>query len=85
MRMERSVVGKLKDGVLLLQVEATHCQDPVGSQSLDFVVHTEGDLLKHTYNHNETYFPFTATEKHQMAVHRLFPSVGTHLYTDNPK
>jgi hypothetical protein len=70
MRMERSVVGKLKDGVLLLQVEASHCQDPVVPQNLDFVVHTEGDLLKHIFYHNETYFPFTTTEKHQMGVHR---------------
>jgi hypothetical protein len=75
MKMEKSVVGKLKDGVLLLQVEATHCQDPVGSQSLDFVVHMEGDLLKHKYNHNETYFPFTATEIHKLAVNSLLPSV----------
>jgi hypothetical protein len=49
MKTERSVVGKLKDGVLL-HVEANQCQDPVWSQSLDFVVRRE-DLLKHTYVH----------------------------------
>jgi hypothetical protein len=43
----------LKSGVLL-QVEATHFQDLVVSQSLDFVVHREVDLLKQKHKHNET-------------------------------
>jgi hypothetical protein len=45
MKMGKCVVGKLKS-VDLLQVEATHFQDLVGSQSLDFVAHREVDLLK---------------------------------------
>jgi hypothetical protein len=53
MKRERSVVGKLKDEVLL-QVEATHFQDPDGSQSLDFAVHREVYLLKQKYKHNKT-------------------------------
>jgi hypothetical protein len=66
MKRERSVVGKLKDEVLL-QVEATHFQDPVGSQSLDFVVHREVHLLKQKYRHNKTQ-KLSVTEINQSAV-----------------
>jgi hypothetical protein len=75
MKTERSVVGKLKDGVLFLQVEAAHCQDPALPQSLDFVVHMEVGLLKHKHNLNETYFLFTAGEMHHLPLHSFFQSV----------
>jgi len=55
MKMERSVVGKLKDDADLLQVEAPHCQDPEESQSLDSAVHSQIDPLKCKYKDNETF------------------------------
>jgi hypothetical protein len=55
MKMERSVVGKLKDDADLFQVEATHCQDTEESQSLDSAVRSQTDPLKHKYKDNETF------------------------------
>jgi len=61
------VVGKLKNDADLFQVEATHCQDPEGSQSLDSAVRSQIGPLKYstkTMKHSV----FTLTEIDQPAV-----------------
>jgi len=68
MKMERSVVGKLKDDADLFLVEATHCQDPEESQGLDSAVRSQTDPLKYTSTKTMKHSVFTLTEIYQPAV-----------------
>ena len=74
------MVGKLKNDADLFQVEATHCQDPEGSQSLDSAVRSQIGPLKYstkTMKHSV----FTLTEIDQPAVWLPVSSLWNQPYT----
>jgi hypothetical protein len=55
MKTERSVVGKLKNGADLFQVDATHCLGPEEAQSLGSADRSKTDPLKCKYKDNEVF------------------------------
>ena len=73
-------MGTLKDDADLFQVEATHCQDPEESQSLDSAVRSQIDPLKYstkTIKHSV----FKLTEIDQPAVCLPVSSLWNQPYT----
>jgi len=74
------VVGKLQNDADLFQVEATHCQDPEGSQSLDSAVHSQIGTLKYSTK-TMKYSVFTLTEIDQPAVWLPVSSLWNQPYT----